>query len=257
MLEDPTRRPTRVMLRCGKDQELVDRGEGFRLVAPAAYETDGAIVQLVDALTKGHVDTWVADSDDGSFGFTKDGCHVVLAFADGNAPVTVWFGAEAEGGIYVRVDPRPGVLVAPRSVRDLAKRIYVSRGLLRTEAARIEGVRVTSEGKLVPPRDLSELRAAMAGLFAQHVVSFDKLEGPPNLVIEVTVTEGGPRRRITCRSTSPAERHCALDGVNATLAVPESKLAPLVGAREAVQDGGPEAGAREAGPGGAGAGKSP
>lgn len=229
MLEDETRRPTRVLLRCGKDQELVDRGEGFRLVAPAAYETDGAIVQLVDALTKGKVDAWVADADDGSFGFTQDGCHVVLAFADGNAPVTVWFGAEAEGGVYARVEPRQGVLVVPRAVRDLAKSIYVSRGLLRTEAANIESVRVVSEGKPVRPGDPAELRAAVAGLFAQRVVSLGKPEGAPDLVVEVTVAEGGPRRRITCRSVSPVERYCGLEGVNATLAVPESKLLPLLG----------------------------
>ena len=241
MLEDETRRPTRVLLRCGTDQELVDRGEGFRLVAPAAYETDGSVVQLVEALTKRPIDAWVADADDGSFGFTKDGCHVVLAFADGNAPVTVWFGAEAEGGVYVRVDPRAGVLVAPRAVRDLARSNYVSRGLLRTEAARVESVRVISEGKLLPPRDLLESTDALAGLFARRVVSFDKLAGPPNLVIEVSTREAGPRRRITCRSISATERHCGLDGVNATLLVPELKLAPFLpeGARGGpLQDGG-------------------
>jgi len=228
MLEGEKRRPTRVLLRCGKDQDLVDSGEGFRLVAPAAYETDGAVVHLVEGLMKRQIDSWVADADDGSFGFTKDGCHVVLAFADGNAPVTVWFGAEAEGGIYARVDPRPGVLVAPRALRDLAKRIYVSRGLLRTDAARIENVRVTSGGKVVSG-DLDRLREAMAGLIAQRVESFEKPAGPPDLVIEVTVSEGGPRRRITCRSSSPTERRCGLDGVSATLAVSEATLAPLLG----------------------------
>jgi hypothetical protein len=230
LAEDPKRLPTRVLLRCGKEQELVDRGEGFRLVAPAGYETDGPIVQLVEALTKGHIDAWVADADDGSFGFTKDACRVVLGFPDGNAPVTVTFGGEAEGGVYVRAEPRSGVAVAPRAVRDLARSLYVSRGLLRTEAARIENVRVTSEGKPVPALDPGVAREAIAGLFAQRVLSFDKPEGAPNLVIEVTVTEGGPRRRISCRSISPAERHCGLDGVSATLLVPEIKLAPLLGA---------------------------
>jgi hypothetical protein len=251
LAEDPKRLPTRVLLRCGKDQELVDRGEGFRLVAPAAYETDGSTVQLVESLTKGHIDTWVADADDGSFGFTKDGCRVILGFADGNAAVTVSFGATGEGGLYVKADPRPGVAVAPRALRDLAKSLYVSRGLLRTEAARIESIRVTSEGKPVPVRDLDELRGAMAGLFALRVASFDKPDGPPNLVLEVAVTEGGPRRRITCRSTSPLERACALDGVNATLLVPEAKLTPFLGPG-AARDGGTEAGA-----GPADAGKTP
>lgn len=230
VLEDPKRVPVRVLLRCGKEQELVDSGDGFRLVSPSGYETDGAIVQLVEALTKGHIDAWVADADDGSFGFTKDGCRVVLGFPDGNAPVTVAFGAEAEGGVYLRAEPRPGVAVAPRALRDLARSLYVSRGLLRTEAARVESVRVTSEGKAVPVPDLAAARDALAGLFAQRVLSFDKPEGAPDLVLEIGVTEGGPRRRITCRSISKTERHCGLDGVSATLLVPESKLTPFLGA---------------------------
>ena len=106
----------------------------------------------------------------------------------------------------------------------------MSRGLLRTDAARIESIRVTSEGKPVPTRDLAGLRDAMAGLFAGRVLSFERPAGVPNLVLEVAVTEGGSRRRITCRSSSPAERLCALDGVNATLEVPEAKLTPFLGA---------------------------
>jgi hypothetical protein len=228
ILESGDRRPTRVLLRCGVDQELVDRGEGFRLVSPPGYETDGSIVPLVDALVRGRVDAWVADADDGSFGFTKESCHVVLGFADGNAPVTVWFGAEAEAGIYVRVDPRPGVLVAPRSLRDLAKTIYVSRGTLRTEAARIERVRVVADGKPVTVHDPGLARDTMAALFADRVVALKKPEGVPDLVIEVSVTEGGPPRRIACRAVSKNERYCGLEGVNATFSVAESRLAPLI-----------------------------
>jgi hypothetical protein len=81
----------------------------------------------------------------------------------------------------------------------------------------------------------------LAGLYAVRVVSFERPEGPPNLVIEIAVNEGGPRRRITCRSTSPTERSCGLDGVNATFAIPESKLAPLLPAPP--HDAGIEAGA--------------
>ena len=248
VLDDETRRPTRVLLRCGVDQELVDRGEGFRLVAPAGYETDGAIVQLVDALMKGRIDAWVADADDGSFGFTKEGCHVVLAFEDGNAPVTVWFGAEGEGGIYMKAEPRSGVLVGPRSLHVLAKDLYVSRGMLRTEAVKIERVRVTSHGRPVTLRDPEAARGAVAALFADRVVSLNKLDGAPDLVIEVAVAEGGPPKRIACRSVSPTQRHCGLDGVNATFAVSAARLAALLPASET--DGGAvDAGAVDAGAG--------
>jgi hypothetical protein len=237
VLDHEARRPTRVLLRCGVDQELVDRGEGFRLVTPAGLETDGAIGQLVDALTKGRIDGWVADTDDGSFGFTKDGCHVVLGFEDGNAPVTVWFGSEAEGGIYVKAEPRSGVLVAPRSLHDLAKALFVSRGMLRTEAAKIERVKVSSHGRPVTARDPAAARDAVAGLFADRVVSLKKLDGEPDLVIEVAIAEGGRPKRIACRTISASEHHCALDGVNATFAVGAARLAALLPASET--DAGP------------------
>jgi hypothetical protein len=239
VLDHEARRPTRVLLRCGAPQELVDSGEGFRLVAPAAYETDGAIVQLVDALTKGRIDVWVADTDDDSaFGFTKDGCHVILGFADGNAPVTVWFGAEAEGGVYAKVDGRSGVLVAPRALRDLAKALYVSRGMLRTDAARIERVKVTLQGRAVPQRDPAAARDAVAALYAERVVSLDKLDGAPDLVVEVALAEGGPPRRIACRTVAATERYCALDGVKATFAVAASRWKALLPASDASDAGG-------------------
>lgn len=248
-LEGEVRRAARVLLRCGVDQELVDRGEGLRLVSPAGYETDGAIVQLVDGVLRGHVDTWVADAADGHFGFRADGCHVVIAFEGGNAPVTLWFGSEGEGGVYARIEPRAGVMVAPRALRELAGRIYVSRGSLRVEAATIERVRVTAGGKPVTPRDPKALADAVAALSADRVESLENGVGTPDLVLDVSVTEGGLARRIACKAFSPAERHCSIDGVNATFAVAEARLAPflpaVLPAREAGADGGPDGGSRE------------
>jgi hypothetical protein len=232
VLEHEARRVTRVLLRCGVEQELVDRGEGFRLVTPAGYETDGAIGQLVDGLVKGRIDAWVADTDDGSFGFTKDGCHVVLAFEDGNAPVTVWFGAEGEGGVYMKAEPRSGVMVGPPALRALAKDLYVSRGALRIDRSRIERIKVTSRGRPVTLRDLEAARGALGTLVAERTLSLNKLDGTPDLVIEVAVTEAGAPRRIACRSVSSTERHCGIDGVNATFAVVASRLAALLPASE-------------------------
>ena len=236
-----TRRATRVLLRCGIDQELVDRGEGFRFVAPAGFEADGSIAQLVDAISRGRVDAWISDVDDGTFGFTRDGCHVVLAFADGNAPLTVWFGAEGEGGVYARVDTGAGVFIAPKALRELAGRIYVSRGSLRTEAARIERVRATLDGKPVV-REASALREAVAALFADRVVSLGK-KGPagpsaPDLVIEVVLADAGGARRIACRPEAAAERICTVDGVEATFALAASRLAPFLPGRDGGGNGG-------------------
>ena len=241
-----TRRATRVILRCGVEQELVDRGEGFRFVAPTGFEADGSIAQLVDAILRGRVDPWISDVDDGTFGFTGDGCHVVLAFEDGKAPITVWFGAEGEGGIYGRVDTRDGVFVAPMALRELAGRIYVSRGSLRVEASRIERVRATFEGRPVV-REASALREAVAALFADRVVSLGRASATatPDLVIEIALAEGGPPRRIACwPGGSSAERLCTASGIEATFALAPARLAPFLPPADAgplfiARDGGP------------------
>lgn len=236
ILDKESRRVTRVVLRCGTEQELVDRGEGFRLVTPAGYASDGSISQLVDGIVRGKIETWVADADDGTFGFPSDStkeknCKVIVGFEDGNAPVTLTFGTEGEGGVYARAEPRAGVFVAPRSLRELAGTIFVSRALTSIDPSRIETVRVTLEGKPVTLSDVDSARNAAASLIAERVVAVGKkLAGAPDLVIEVITDESGPTRRITCRPPVGvgAPRLCAVDGVTAIYAVNPGKFAPFL-----------------------------
>ena len=230
-----TRRATMVMLDCGVAQWLADEGEGFRFVKPTGgFVADGSIVQLVDAILKGRVDPWVADFDDGSFGFTRDGCHVQLRLSEGD-DLTVWFGAEGEGGVYGRTNARAGVFVAPKALRELAGRIYVSRGSLRSEVSRIERVTANLDGKPVV-REAGALRDAVAALFADRVVGLGKKGmAAPDLVIDVMIAEGGPSRQIACApSAEPAERLCTVSGVDATFALATTRLATfLPGAADA------------------------
>ncbi len=236
--EPPHRRVTRIGLRCGSDQELVDRGEGFRLVSPAGYDADGSISQLVDAVTRGKIELWVADTDAGDEGFglaREGGCRVIVGFEDGNSPVTITFGAEGEGGVYARAEPRAGVFVAPRSLRDLAGQIYVSRALSKLDVSRIESVRVTLDGKLARSSsdggDDDGLRSAAASLSADRIVAVGKKpDGAPDLVIDVFATEGGPPKRIGCRppAAPAAPRLCSVDGVMVTYAVAQERFAPFL-----------------------------
>lgn len=261
-----SRHVKRVVLRCGTAQELVDEGTGLKLVDPPGYETDGSIVQLVDGLLKGKVIAWVADADDGTFGFgdvreaagdggargssPKDACRVVLAFEDGNAPVTVRFGAEGEGGVYGIVEGRPEVFVAPLSLLELVKRIYVSRAALRAEPSRIESVKVTINGKPVaPPENPAALREAAGGIFADRVVSLGSTDvGPTEIEIVMTLAEGGPTKRVTCGPMINHWRRCSTPGVKAIFEVYPTSLSGLFAPADAGvssrADGGEVSGAR-------------
>ncbi len=231
-ITEDRRRPTRVVLRCGAPQELSDLGGGFVFVAPKGYEADGSIVSLVDGL-RSRADVWVADSDDGSFGFEGDGCRVVLAYADGSAAVTVHLGALGEGGVYGKTSEGPHVFVAPKALRELAGTIFVSRAALRVDPEEVESVRVTIDGR---PRDVdpSVVRETLAGLYAVSVVAFDTKaslgQGPKRPTIEIEARlRGGKAKRITCSGPAVAERRkCVAEGVNATFAVAEARFLRLM-----------------------------
>jgi hypothetical protein len=235
------RRVTRAVLRCGTPQDLVDEGSGLRLVEPAGYETDGAITQLVDGFLRGKALAWVADADDGTFGLRggkeEDQCRVVLAFEDGNAPLTVRFGAEGEGGVYATIEGRPEIFVAPRSLLELAKRIYVNRATLREEPSRIESVKVTVNGRPAPMKSAAALRDAAGALFADRVASLGSADvGTREIEIVVTVAEGGPKKRVVCGPVVGPWRKCATPGVKAVFDVHPSTLNALIAPADA---GGP------------------
>jgi hypothetical protein len=221
-----------VILRCGTAQELVDDGRGLKLATPAGYETDGSITQLVDGLMRGKVLGWVSDEDDGTFGLgdTPAGpCRVILSFEDNNAPKTIRFGAEGEGGVYGLVEGAPGVFVAPLSLRALAGRIFVSHAALRVDPSRIESVRVSVGGHPIPVGDPAALRAAAGAFYADHAVSVgSSTVQPVDVEIVIASSEGGPPKRITCGPRQAAFRRCASPDVKAVFEVRDSVIARLV-----------------------------
>lgn len=247
--DKPARSVKRVILRCGVAQELADDGAGLRLTEPKGYETDGQITQLVDAITRGKAIAWVSDRDDGSFGLSEDGCRVRLV-EDGGDVLTLLLGPEAEGGAYARlVEPGPEVFVAPRSLLDLAKRIYVSRAALRVDPSRVESVRVTIGGA---PRDLESvgsggsLRDRVGALYADRVVSIGDARVSP-VEMEITIAtklesdagpvRPGPTKHIACGRVEEGWRRCQTPDVKAIFAVHESTLQSLFPIVDAGRDG--------------------
>lgn len=225
------RRVSRVVLKCGVPQELVDAGEGLRLVDPPGYETDSSSTALVDAFTRGKVDAWVSDTVEPGFALGDDACRVVLGFADGKDPMIIRLGAQGESGVLGTVEGDPSVFVAPRSLADLAKSIYVSRASLRVPAAEVADVRVTIDGKAAPRVD----KAAMASLYAERVVRIGKGAGAadvgrPAITIDAVVADGGKPKHVVCGALgSEGTRPCALEGLSVTYRVAQARIARLLG----------------------------
>ncbi|MFO0736943.1 MAG: hypothetical protein U0270_13740 [Labilithrix sp.] len=210
-LPNETRKITRVALKCGVEQELVDEGEGFRLVKPAGYETDGSIRSLIDHFVRDKANEWTADRDDGSFGITPDGCRLVLSYADGNSPTTLHFGSDDRGLAYGTVDGERGVFVT--SMLRLVKKIYVSPKAIDIEPD-ADRVVVKMRGQVVPGdhRRAWDLTGASAVTLGKSDV------GPVD--VEITVTGDGGVRRIVCgRDEDPLWRKCANPAVMAVFRV--------------------------------------
>lgn len=214
LLHGETRPVKRVVLRCGTSQELVDEGGGLKLVEPKGYETDGAITQLVDAILRGKVVAWVADNAEESFGLSAEGCRIVMAFQDGNNPLTIRLGSATEGGVYGQVDGRADVFVASSAFVEMAKRIYVSRAALRADPTQIESVKMTVGGKPVTLRENAKER--VGALFPDRVATIGNNDiDKPDLELTITMSEGGPPKRITCSKPDGVWRKCATPSVKA------------------------------------------
>jgi hypothetical protein len=218
-----TRRVKRVLLRCGVPQELVDDGAGFRLVVPTGYDADGTVVQLVDGILRDKALAWVSDTDDGSFGL-GEGCKVVLAFEDGNAPLTIRFGAEGEGGVYAKLEGAPEVFVAPRSLHTLASRIYVSTAALSTDPANVASVTVR-RGAFRIAREPSAVRL----LLADRVSALGTPDvGPIEIEVLIAWADGGAPKRVVCGPVRDEHRRCSTAGVKATFDVHRSRFESLL-----------------------------
>lgn len=191
------RRVTRMLLACGTRQEFKDEGNGLRLVDPPGYETDGTVLQIVDALTRGKVEEWVADSDDGSFGLSSETCRVVLSFADGNDPATIRFGGETANGVYGIVEgKKPHVFLVGKAIRDMTKKVYVNR---------------------------ATPSVAVPGLYADDILKIASTD-----VGKVEVELGPPNNRIRCgpiRANDPNKlRPCTVGTVKVVYLIADARL---------------------------------
>jgi len=90
----------------------------------------GPVGDLLGAFARARAESWVTESDDGSFGLSgASACSVVLTLSaedGGSRRAGLIFGAKGEGGVYARTLDASAVLVAPAALRESAGRLGVS-----------------------------------------------------------------------------------------------------------------------------------
>ena len=118
--------------RCGPvAQDVVHTEAEYTMRAPAGFRPDVARwLDLANAFEHAKAEMWIADEDDGTFGFAQNQCTAsITATRPGEAPRTarLTFGDEAEGGYYARIDGDPAVFVVSKAIRELAGELLIDR----------------------------------------------------------------------------------------------------------------------------------
>ncbi len=255
---------------CDQLHERIDLVSGRWIMrAPAGFAADAlAVIDFADAYAHASADAWIAEADDGTFGFepsagSRGACIVKLTL---NSPtpggpveeVGLTFGAKGDGGDYARVLDRPEIFVAPSILHDLASRPAIDRSRFRLDPATLARVTLRGEaanltlknvgGQLVATAgtasdvdaaayDIERALAALQASDALHVGPALPSEGFDRPTLDIDAVSGAPEapvpeRRITIGALGddgPAEVYFArVSGVDATFAVPRDQVQALL-----------------------------
>jgi hypothetical protein len=246
---------------CTATPERLDlAGGAWTARGPATFDVDAvAVTDLLSAFSRARADAWIAERDDGTFGFETPGsCAVTLSVAgDADAAelhrVGIVFGrlADAEArDVNAHDVGDPAVFLAPMVLREIASHPAVDRSRFRLDVAQLSRVTlVHGAARLLlvrPPGGGDPLvraggapsdaradtvDAALAALYAQNALH----TGPPALaegldhpILEVEATPAASAHAAEIRLTFGAPVHeSTLDGyfarasgVDATFLVP-------------------------------------
>ncbi|HEY2515193.1 MAG TPA: DUF4340 domain-containing protein, partial [Polyangiaceae bacterium] len=165
---------TTLETRCeGVEQRAEHGAEGWKLIKPGAYAADNtSIVDLIDAVTRVRAESWVADGDDGRFGFGVCAIALTLNTDGGPRVVRVDLGGDADGGVYAKTGDDPAIWVASKALRDRARGWLID--LHGLAPPKVEEVTLEKGGKTLSFRaDAGADESADAVLSAANVLKAD------------------------------------------------------------------------------------
>jgi hypothetical protein len=247
-----------VSLRCGTAQDLRRDGSTWKLGVPSGYGADQAgTLDLIDQIAHLRVESWVADRDDGSFGFGS-ACAVTLgAKHDGGArTVKLELGREVDLGVYAIIDDggtKSPVFLEPRIFRDALARILVDKSALTIDSANASSIVLSRAGahielrrvadRLVGPdagmaTSTASIASALDTLRADDVVRLgppqaDEGFSAPSLEVQVELEGDGGKRSVHLRFGRDVLRRnqtmvlTRVSGVDATFAVARERVDPI------------------------------
>ncbi|MBI5537064.1 MAG: DUF4340 domain-containing protein [Deltaproteobacteria bacterium] len=133
------------------DKQIIARTpSGFKFEAPNGYVVDGSLsADLFDSLAKLSAERWVADRDDGSYGFAKPAA-VAQVEGVGDGGTKSWrllIGARIGDGVYGRWEPDTGVFVLPVGVQDQLTTYVIDRSMFMIDPSEVRDMTLSAGGK--------------------------------------------------------------------------------------------------------------
>ncbi|HXN34036.1 MAG TPA: DUF4340 domain-containing protein, partial [Polyangiaceae bacterium] len=242
------------------------RGQTWAMRAPAGFSADPAsVADLAGAISHAKADAWIAERDDGSFGFDGPASCTVTLTLGGDAGhadarrVSLIFGAEGDGGVYAHTLGDPAVFIAPKVVRELASRPAVDRSRLRIDPGALTSATLGRDSaRLVLERsgdrlvrlprgrdaagDDDKLQTALSGFYALaalHTGPPARDEGMDRPTLEITArTLAAVGGLHEIRVSVGGQAHLGAEdvyfaraaGIDATFAVPAGAVTAILGA---------------------------
>jgi hypothetical protein len=243
VIEEPTAEVRRIAVDGGGVRQVIRRSASGEITMdePKSMSADAGLAsQLIEALGSLRADRWVADTDDGSFGLASPRAKYEIEV--GERKIGVEVGRETAGGAFARRTDQPGVFVLPRSALRAIETWVVDRSFFMVDPQEVRQIKV---GATTPSADKIEtIKSTLSTLRTEGVVhlgaarkdeGFDK----PLLTLSVQTSHPGASassilkiaigRGEVWRDTSIF--YVRREGVDATFAVAQSKLKPLLDLR--------------------------
>jgi len=240
----------------GKKQLLRHEGQALRLAQPKGFEPDGVLsADLIQALGALTAERFVADKDDGTFGFAHSPLSVRFAFKKDDGAQTervLRFGSETALGVFATLDEGGPVFILTRSVQDACSALLINRANFTASPEALNGLtleagsrslRLERQGErfvAVPssalPNDrVAELLDALGDLRPEagiHIGPAEPAEGfaKPTLTLRLT-PRSGPVQIVSIGAGdawhSTSVFYLRVSGIDATFVVAQSKVRAL------------------------------
>jgi hypothetical protein len=240
----------------GRKQLLRRAGQALRLEQPKGFEPDGVLsADLIQALGALTAERFVADKDDGTFGFAQSLLSVRFSFKkDDGAQVErmLRFGSETALGVFATLDEGGSVFILSRSVQEACSALLINRANFTGSSDALNALTLEARGRTLrlerqgerfiavpssalPADRVTEVLDSLADLRPEagiHIGPAEPAEGfaKPTLMLRLT-PRSGPVQVVTIgagdawRSTSVF--YLRVSGVDATFVVAQSKVRAL------------------------------